>query len=95
MGRQRQTYTAEFKREAVALLAQSGRSIADVSRQLAVHRNLLRRWQQELATASAPFPGRGHRPEDEIEQLRRERDRAREDLAIVKKALAYFAKERA
>jgi transposase len=93
MGTKRRTYSAEFKREAVALLTQSGRSIAAVSRQLDVHRNQLRRWQRELVTRAAPFPGPGRR-EDEIAQLRRERDRAREDLAILKKALAYFAKER-
>lgn len=94
MGKKRRTYSPEFKREAVALLTTSGRLMADVARQLDVHRNLLRRWQRELSTPAVPFPGRGARREDDMEQLRRERDRAREDLAILKKALAYFAKER-
>jgi transposase len=92
MDRKRRTYSADFKREAVALLER--RSIAEVSRQLDVHRNLLRRWQQEVAESATPFPGHGRRGEDDVEQLRRERDQAREDLALLKKALAYFARER-
>ena len=95
MAPKRRTYTPEFKREAVTLLEESGRSMSDVSRQLDVHRNLLRAWQRELASAPAPFPGRGRRPvPDEAAQLQRERDQAREDLALLKKALAYFARER-
>ena len=94
MGTKRRTYTPEFKRDAVTLLRESGRPIGDIARQLDVHRNLLRAWQRELVLSESPFPGRGHRREDDIEQVRRERDRAREDLAILKKALAYFARER-
>ena len=45
MGRDRRALTVEYKQEAVRLLQESGRSERDVSKQLGVRPDLLRRWK--------------------------------------------------
>ena len=91
----RRTYSAEFKREAVALTREPGRTIAEVARSLGIDRSMLRAWKIRLeAEGAAAFPGRG-RPrasEEELQRLRRELAQARQERDILKKALAYFAK---
>lgn len=42
--RERRRFTAEFKREAVKLVGQPGRSLSAVARDLGVERSVLKRW---------------------------------------------------
>ena len=49
-GTARRLFTDEFKQEALALLASSGRSLAQVARELAVQPSVLRKWQRPLTT---------------------------------------------
>lgn len=92
----RQQFTKEFKLEAVRLWKSSGRPAAAVARELGLRRNHLYKWQTELeAHTEAAFPGSGKRPasENELQRLRRENARLREERDILKKAAAYFARE--
>jgi len=92
----RKVFTKEFKLEAVHLLEGSGRQAAEVARELGVRRNQLYKWQYEVrAKAARAFPGRGQHPElaDELTRLRRENVRLKEERDILKKAMAFFAKE--
>ena len=58
----RRTFTNEFKVEAVKLVTDQGRSIADVAGSLGVGENLLRRWKQQLAAEGGEaFRGNGNR----------------------------------
>lgn len=94
MRRSRRTYSAEFKREAVRLVAQEGQSLSAVARDLELDPKMLRRWRKELEQEGAgAFPGKGHqRPElEEINQLRREVERLRMEREILKKALTIFS----
>jgi transposase len=55
-------YTEEFKRDAVALLRSSGRSIAEVAKQLGVTDTSLGSWAREEATrAGVATPRRRRR----------------------------------
>lgn len=95
MGRRR-TYTAEFKREAVALTRQPDRTVAEVARSLGIDRSVLRSWKARMdADGDEAFPGHGRlkASDEEVAQLRRELERTRQERDILKKALAYFAKE--
>jgi transposase len=47
MAEQRKTYTAEFKREAVRLVAEPCYGVAETARNLGLNVNMLRRWKQE------------------------------------------------
>ena len=93
---QRRKFSREFKLEAVRLVRERGVSVAQASRDLDVHQNVLRKWVREFATDPRDaFPGHGQmKPEQlEIERLRREVARLKAERDILKKAAAYFAKD--
>lgn len=93
----RQTrYPSEFKEEAVALVNSSGRSIADVARSLGVSDRTLWHWVSEdrKARERAADPTALTADEAaELKRLRKENAQQREDMEILRKAAAYFAKE--
>jgi len=92
----RKVYTKEFKLEAVRVLESSERPAAEVARELGIRRNQLYKWQHEVRTKTErAFPGHGQHPEraDELTRLRRENAQLREERDILKKAMAFFAKE--
>jgi transposase len=96
MGQTRRTYSREFKAEAVKLVTEQGRSVAEAARSLGIGENLLRKWKQVLqAEGDQAFPDRGHLPalEEEVRHLRAENQRLRAERDILKKATAFFAKE--
>jgi len=93
----RQTYTREFKVEAVRLLEQNDHTAAELAVQLGVRRNQLYKWQEEVNKhGPEAFPGSGRREaseESEVVRLRRELKRVKEERDILKKAAQFFAKE--
>lgn len=97
MARARRKHSVEFKREAVRLSREPGRKVGEVAANLGIDRGLLQRWRSEMAAHGASaFPGNG-RPkasDEELLELRKELARAQQERDILKKALAYFAKER-
>lgn len=88
-------YDKDFKIETVNLVLKQKRPVAAVAREIGVHENTLRKWialyqdHQEHA-----FPGSGNlRPEEEENRLLRRRVAdLEEEVAILKKATAIFAK---
>jgi transposase len=91
---ERQKYSREFKLEAVRLLEAGQKPAADLARELGVPRNKLYRWQKEIAKQGVEaFPGVGRRSAAELDQLRRENTRLKEENEILKKAATYFARE--
>jgi transposase len=95
--RERRTFSAEFKAEAVRLMTErraSGGTLAQVSRELDVRPEQLRAWARqarEQAGSDAAVPG--ETLEQENRRLRRELAVARQEQAFAKKVAAYFAKE--
>ena len=93
---QRRRFGREFKIEAVRLIKDRGVSVAQASRDLDVHENVLRKWVKEFAADPAqafPGPGQLKREQLEIERLRREVTKLKAERDILKKAAAYFARE--
>lgn len=92
----RKTFSAEFKREAVRLLERGDKPAVDLARELGVKRNQLYKWQEQLARkGDVAFPGHGRRANDkdaQIDQLKKELERVKEERDILKKAAQYFAK---
>ena len=94
MTRTRRTYTREFKLEAIRLLETSGKSLAEIERDLGIGHGCLCRWQKALAAeGEEAFPGHGRMaPEqEEIRRLKRELEIARQERDILKKAIAIFS----
>ena len=96
MKKQRRTHSAEFKREAVALVTEHGYSCAAAGRSLGIHGALVGRWKRELEMdSSEAFPGNGKRTAEQqrIHELEVENRRLRMEKEILKKATAFFARE--
>lgn len=95
--RERRAFTAEFKAEAVRLVAErraEGETLAQVGRDLDVRPDQLRAWmrqQRREADDSAAMPGESM--EQENRRLRRENAVLRQEQAFAKKVAVYFAKE--
>ena len=57
----RRQFTREFKIEAVRLVRDRGVSVAQASRDLSVHENVIRKWMKDFdADPGQAFPGHGH-----------------------------------
>jgi transposase-like protein len=54
MAEQRQTYTAEFTRDAVRLVTEHHYGMAEAARHLGIKTNMRRRWSRKHSTASVP-----------------------------------------
>ena len=94
--RERRKFTAEFKREAVKLAEQPGRSLTAVAGELGVARSVLKLWVTNFAAGryekDRTLPLKAAQ-QLENEQLRRELAKVRMERDILKKALVYFTKE--
>ena len=94
MTKTRRTYTREFKLEAVHLLETSGRSAAQLERELGIGGGCLSRWRREFAEEGEnAFPGHGRLAPDQerVRQLERENEILRQERDILKKAVAIFS----
>lgn len=93
----RNTFSREFKIEAVRLLEKGDKKASDLARELGIPRNKLYKWREELTTkdSDTAFPGSGRRSgvEGELAKVKRENERLREENEILKKAARYFARE--
>ena len=92
------TYTREFKQEAVRLMESSDRPAAEIAMELGIRRNQLYKWKEQLQDqGQKAFANQRGRPkkeeQSEVVTLRQENERLKEELEILKKAAAYFAKE--
>ncbi len=93
----RRHFDEQFKLDAVRLLTESGRPLREVARDLGVGRSLLERWRKQLGKGKSPqvaFPGNGNLggEKKELEELRRELARVKEEREILKKAMAVFSR---
>lgn len=87
-------YSDEFKAEALRQLEASNRPATELAAQLGIRPNMLYKWRDQLALKDKPKQGRPTKDEQsELATLRQENKRLKEDLDILKKAAAYFAKE--
>ena len=91
------TYTKAFKLEAIRSMRESDRPASEIAMELGIRRNQLYKWAKQLeSTGETAFKGRGRpRKEDQAEMttLKQENVRLREEVEILKKAAAYFARE--
>jgi transposase len=89
----RQSYTEEFKREAVRLV-QNGHKPSAVARQLGISEQTLANWRKAAGAGKLAGTSKKVTPEEmEFSRLRAENQRLKMENEILKKAAAYFAKE--
>ena len=90
----RRMYSAEFKREAVALANQPGVTKAQIGREMDINPNMITRWQRELAAnGSKAFLGQGAARDKEMAALKRENVRLKKERDFLREAATFFAKD--
>ena len=94
MGAKRKSYTPKYWREAAHLVIDTGRTIAEVARDIGVGEALLGRWVAiERSRMDDPPEAMDVNERAELERLRRENAELRMDREFLKKAAAFFATE--
>jgi transposase len=87
-------YPEEFKRDAVALVRSSEKSIPQLAGELGVSPQSLRNWvKQTQFDAGERRDGLTSEEREELRRLRRENRRLVQEREILKKAAAFFATE--
>ena len=92
MGRRK--FSKQFKRDAVALMhtsQSSGKSMSSVANELGVRPNVLRAWENMVAGERKT--GLVTDELEELTRLRKDNERLRMEVEILKKATAFFARE--
>ena len=103
MAKKRRKYTKEFKVDAVRMVIDQNRTIADVARSLGVAKGVLSQWKQNYSRLSTEaFPGNGRRTahDEEVWQLKKKlaRDKLKPKLGLeepcIQRILQVGARER-
>ncbi len=92
----RQTFTREYKLEAVRLSNEGTKSVATVADELGIQANQLHRWRRDFEHGGlAAFPGNGkiNSHDEELHALRRDLKRVTEERDFLKKTVVFFTKE--
>jgi transposase len=92
--RKRRSFTPEFKAEAVRIARTSGKTVAQVARELDLTETALRAWVKQAEVDAQPDP---HGPlttdeRAELTRLRRELRTVEQERDFLKKTAAYFAR---
>jgi transposase len=92
----RRTFDSPFKLQVVQMIRDQGLGVGQVCRDLDLVNSAVRRWLAQYDAEQAGQPGIGKpltAEQERIRQLERENQRLREDVSILKKASAFFARE--
>jgi transposase len=91
----RRKFTPEFKAEAIRLVRQTGKPVAQVARDLGMWRSVLDKWvKQARVDDGRGAPGELTTDEkQELTRLRKENRELRMERELLKKWAAFFAKE--
>jgi transposase len=92
--RARRSFTPEFKAEIVAVCQQGDRTVAQVAKDFDLTETAVRLWlKQAEIDQGERSDGLTSDEKAELAALRRENRRLKEDVEILKRATAFFAKE--
>jgi transposase len=91
--RPRRSFTPEFKADIVERCRRGDRTIGQVARDFDLTETAVREWVRLAEVDAGERGGLASDERDELAQLRRENRRLREDVEILKRATAFFAKE--
>ncbi len=86
----RNKYTSQFKEQALERAKQEG--VPKAAKDLGIAQAMLYSWQAKSRQTGQPFEEQKLQ-QAEIAQLKRENARLEEEVAFLKKAAAYFAKQ--
>ncbi len=93
----RRRYDSEFKRNAVLLTMESGKSVRDIADNLGISKDLIYQWKKKLITkGELAFPGNGIQAltpdQQRVKDLEKQLKDALMERDILKKAMAIFSR---
>jgi transposase len=91
--RPRRSFTPEFKADIVERCQVGDRSISQVAKDFELTETTVRAWVKQAEVDAGKREGITSDERQELSQLRRENRRLKEDVEILKRATAFFAKE--
>ena len=94
--RKRKTFEPNLKLEVVRMIKDQGQSILNVSESMGIGQTAIRRWLAQYGAEQIGQPGIGKpltAEHQRIRQLEAENLQLRQDVTILKKASAFFARE--
>ena len=93
----KETYTKEFREQAVKLVTEQGLPVPEAGRRLSLPKGTLANWVKAAKAGKLGEVGKQHRPLTELEvelaRTKRELAEVKMERDLLKKAAAYFAKE--
>jgi transposase len=95
--RQPKQYSDEFKREAIQLQENSGKTVAEIERELGLSHGLLRRWKKRYQVNVAEERLELSEVEQlklELRQLKRELEIVQQERDILKKTVGIFSQDK-
>ena len=85
-------FSAEYKREAVAMLDAPGVNASQIAAELGIGANVLGRWRRELRQEQdQAFRGNGRPRDEDLVLLRRELARVTKEQVFLREAAVFFA----
>ena len=90
-GKHRRKFTPEFRIEAAHLVIDTGRTVAEVAREIGVGEALLGRWVAHVKAAMPQVQIVSESERAELERLRDENRQLRMDNDFLARAASYFA----
>jgi len=91
------TYTKEFKLEALRMMEESDRPASELAMKLGIRRNQLYKWKEQMTNKGDVPSAKKGRPkkedQSELAKVNQELKRVKEENEILKKAAVFFAKE--
>ncbi|MGW4651902.1 transposase [Kitasatospora sp. NPDC004289] len=91
--RPRRSFTPEFKAEIVELCRQGDRSVGQVAKDFDLTETAVRAWVNQAQADAGERDGLTSDEREGLARLRRENRRLREDVDILRRTTAFFAKE--
>jgi len=91
--RPRRRFSDEFKRDAVEIVHSSGKSIAQVARELGIYDSTLGSWVKQDEIDRGVRDGVSTSEREEVTELRRENARLRMERELLKRAVAFWVRE--
>lgn len=91
--RPRRSFTLEFKAEIVELCRRGDRSVGQVAKDFDLTETAVRQWIRQAEVDAGQRDGLTSSERQELEALRRENWRLREDVDVLKRATAFFVRE--
>jgi len=89
-------YSDEFKREAIYLQESSGKTVAEVERELGLSHNLLRHWKKRFQIdeeSNTLELSEVEKLKLELRQVKRELEIVQQERDILKKTVGIFSKD--